>query len=57
MNENERVIMEATLEELEIAENELLYDVSDKIGDRSHDILLAAIRCFIEARKMYGEED
>lgn len=54
MNENEHIIMEATLEELKAAERDLEFD---SIGKRSEEILLAAIRTYIEAREMYGEED
>ena len=56
MNENERIIIEATLEELKRAEDDAKHYIGEMVDDRSHEIILAAIRYFIEAREMYGED-
>lgn len=53
MTENERILMEATLEELKAAVECVELGI---ISTQSEEIILAALGYFIEAREMYGED-
>lgn len=63
MNDNEHKLMETELHEFETAEAEVNLAIENvecrfdiTLSRRSKDIILVALRYFIEARKLYGED-